>query len=174
MQLACGRFREPCSIIAVAFASFAKPSRSLSRFTAGSSCSLFRAHGIVTVAIASPWRASRSLRRFAEAIAVAFRDLAEFLRSLLRFAAVSSWPLLRAHGIIAIASAICRITCGRFLRLTGFIAIAFLRGRGHIAITLARSWEIGEHGSQASWWQRRKVSCLEGRLRGVLEENPWG
>ena len=98
-----------------------------------------------------------------------FANFAVTLRSPLRFATLSSWPRSRAHGIVAITSAICGITCGRFLQLAGFIAIASLRGHGHIAITLARSREKGEHGSQASWWQRRMAPSLEGLLEGRLE-----
>ena len=114
----------------------------------------------------------QSLWRLAEVIAVAFRDLTELLRSLSRFAEVSSWPLMRAHGILAIASAICGFIRGHILRLAEFIALAFLRGRGYIAIRVAG--KKGERfSSQESWWQRRMAPSLEGLLEGRLC-GPWG
>ena len=68
-----------------------------------------------------------------------FHRLVELLRSLSRFTVDSLWPLLHAHGIIAIASAICGIHRDCFLRECGFIAI-----------TIARSRE-GEHGNSCKW-----------------------
>jgi hypothetical protein len=61
----------------------------------------------------------------AEVVAVAVHDLAESLQSLYAIAAGSSWLLVQAHGIFAIASAICGIPRDLILRLVEFIAIAF-------------------------------------------------
>ena len=57
LRLACGRFREPRSVVTVVFASFTKLLQLLLQFAGGSLCLLFRAHGIITVTIASPWKA---------------------------------------------------------------------------------------------------------------------
>jgi hypothetical protein len=78
----------------------------------------------IVIACADHWFFCDRVVRLAEVVAVAVRDLAESLQSLYAIAADSSWLLVRAHGIFAIASAICRIPCGLILRLVEFIAIA--------------------------------------------------
>lgn len=79
----------------------------------------------IAIACADHWFYCDRVVRFAEVVAVAVRDLAESLQSLYAIAAGSSWLLVRAHGIVAIASAICGIPRGHILRLAEFIAIAF-------------------------------------------------
>jgi len=79
----------------------------------------------IAIACADHWFYCDRVVRFAEVVAVAVRDLAESLQSLYAITAGSSWLIVRAHGIVAIASAICGIPCGHILRLAEFIAIAF-------------------------------------------------
>ncbi len=79
----------------------------------------------IVIACADHWFYCNRVVRFAEVVAVAVRDLTESLQLLHAIAAGSSWLLVRAHGIVAIASAICGIPRGHILRLTEFIAIAF-------------------------------------------------
>ncbi len=63
----------------------------------------------IVIACADHWFYCDRVVCLAEVIAVAVRDLAESLQSLYAIAAGSSWLLVRAHGIFAIASAICGI-----------------------------------------------------------------
>jgi hypothetical protein len=85
---------------------------------------LLRFKEVYRIACADHWFFCNRVVRLAEVVAVAVRDLAESLQSLYAIAADSSWLLVRAHGIFAIASAICRIPRGLILRLVEFIAIA--------------------------------------------------
>ena len=59
----------------------------------------------IAIACADRWFYCDRVVRFAEVVAVAVRDHAEWLQSLYAIAAGSSWLLVQAHGIVKITSA---------------------------------------------------------------------
>jgi hypothetical protein len=128
----CDHFRGSQAIHCNCFLQLAEDSTTRSLFVSFA-VSFAEVHGdcscdsrkCIAIACADHWFDCNRVVHFAEVVAVAVRDLVELLQSLYTIAAGSSWLLVQAHGMFAIASAICRIPCGLILRLAEFIAIAF-------------------------------------------------